>query len=489
MAVALAAVAAMPAAATTREPEVTKYYVVRSSYQGTPETLHEIAARFLGTETRFIDILRLNAGRKQPDGGVLTDALGLRPGWLLILPWDAVGSGVERGELPTGAPPRAPDRSEGTGPLGCVAPAALTGPDWATTRVASDRAWSRTKGAGQVVAVVDTGIAAHVPQLAGRVRPGVDVTNRRAGANTDCVGTGTTMARLIAGRSTSDTAPSGVAPDASVLPIRITSAGAKATAAHQIAALRAATAAGATVVALGQAVDLAQPGFREAVAEATKKDIVIVGATVGEKRQPGLLRAGGVGVEGKTVVDYAKDAVDVVAPGVIGSGPEGGGTHIAVAHVAGAVALVRAAYPDLTAEQVCDRIMATADPLSDGLSPDERYGWGMINPGAAVAQDPPDSGGPTRSAGSSDAELSGQRTLLLFGVLLVMLLVTGLLARCLRHIWTSDHDPFNDPELTQIQRIPLAVGGDGGEGPHWTDDGTGPLPAGPPPEYADSAQT
>ncbi|WP_116451684.1 LysM peptidoglycan-binding domain-containing protein [Blastococcus litoris] len=53
------------------------------------DTLGRIAARHLGDWARFDEILDLNLGRLQPDGGTLTDPGLIRPGWTLVLPADA----------------------------------------------------------------------------------------------------------------------------------------------------------------------------------------------------------------------------------------------------------------------------------------------------------------------------------------------------------------------------------------------------------------
>ena len=59
--------------------------------------------------------------------------------------------------------------------------------------------------------------------------------------------------------------------------------------------------------------------------------------------------------------------------------------------LAGQVALVRARYPGLTADQVIRRIEATADRIGN-VSPDPRYGWGLIDLGVSVTRVIPDEG-------------------------------------------------------------------------------------------------
>jgi Ricin-type beta-trefoil lectin domain len=82
-----------------------KYYVVRSDYSGQPEFLFEIAQRFLGSGDRNTEIFALNKGRMQPDGLQMTKPEAILPGWVLQLPADAKGDGVETGLLPTYAAP------------------------------------------------------------------------------------------------------------------------------------------------------------------------------------------------------------------------------------------------------------------------------------------------------------------------------------------------------------------------------------------------
>ena len=87
---------------------------MRASADGQPERLWDISARLLGDGNRYVAIYDLNQGRRQPDGGQLTDSATLHAGWLLLLPWDAAGDGVVYGALPT-SPPAAPPPSPHAG--------------------------------------------------------------------------------------------------------------------------------------------------------------------------------------------------------------------------------------------------------------------------------------------------------------------------------------------------------------------------------------
>jgi membrane-anchored mycosin MYCP len=73
-------------------------------------------------------------------------------------------------------------------------------------------------GAGQVVAVIDTGVTAH-SRLAGRLRDGGDYVQGR-NALDDCDGHGTLVAGIIAAADDPSTGFTGIAPDAQILSIR-----------------------------------------------------------------------------------------------------------------------------------------------------------------------------------------------------------------------------------------------------------------------------
>jgi hypothetical protein len=85
-----------------KDDEEVKYYVLRTMPNGEPEFLFEIAQRFLGDGNRYTEIFELNKGRTQPDGNVMTDETSVLPGWVVRLPDDAEGDGIEVGVLPTG---------------------------------------------------------------------------------------------------------------------------------------------------------------------------------------------------------------------------------------------------------------------------------------------------------------------------------------------------------------------------------------------------
>ncbi len=74
---------------------VEKIYVVQPPAGRFHESLWEIAQKFLGDGRRYQEIFELNAGQLQPDGTKLTKASLIRPGWVLRMPREARGPGIE----------------------------------------------------------------------------------------------------------------------------------------------------------------------------------------------------------------------------------------------------------------------------------------------------------------------------------------------------------------------------------------------------------
>jgi hypothetical protein len=112
---------------------------------------------------------------------------------------------------------------------------------------------------------------------------------------------------------------------------------------------------------------------------------------------PGVLTVGGVNREG-IASDSASSqgiTIGVMAPseGLVGASPGNSyvtwsGTSGATPIVSGIVALVRAAYPELDAANVINRILVTARAQTE-LTPDPLYGFGLVDAYAALTADVP----------------------------------------------------------------------------------------------------
>jgi type VII secretion-associated serine protease mycosin len=255
----------------------------------------------------------------------------------------------------------------------------------------------QSRGEGVVVAVVDSGVDSSHQDLAGAILPGFNVAGTDD-ARTDSDGHGTAMAGLIVGRGQQGgRGVLGVAPDAVVLPVRIGDRSRPLIA----EAISWAVQHGAKVisVAVGEA---GNSKLEAAVQDALDADVVIV-ASMGNRPKTGVqapARYSGViavtGVDrGGTIAEIsvtgpeavlAAPAVDIVSTNAGGGYRVGTGTSDATAIIAGVAALVRSKFPQLSAEEVTNRMAATAtDKGKHGR--DEEYGYGIVDPVAALTAD------------------------------------------------------------------------------------------------------
>ncbi|MBH0054702.1 MULTISPECIES: S8 family serine peptidase [unclassified Salinibacterium] len=279
-----------------------------------------------------------------------------------------------------------------------------------------EAAWETTKGAGVTIAVIDTGVDGSVDELVGVVTGGTDFSGQGSANGQTPVGDdnpahGTLVASLAAGRGTdTDAGVIGAAPAANIMAISIGFTGGAISSDDQIAlAVRYAVDQGADVINLSLTREtLDWPlSWDSAFLYAMDNDVVVVAAagnrgsgtaSVGAPAtMPGVLTVAGVDVNGVASFNASTQGITigVAAPSedLVGVAP--GGSHVlwngtsgATPIVAGIVALVRAAHPELDANNVINRIVSTAhDTGAPGA--DAIYGFGLIDAEAAVTANVP----------------------------------------------------------------------------------------------------
>ncbi|MFK0120544.1 type VII secretion-associated serine protease mycosin [Streptomyces sp. NPDC090994] len=295
----------------------------------------------------------------------------------------------------------------------------IKGTPWSLQRVVLDQLWQDTKGEGVKVAVIDTGVDAVNSQLKSAVVSGKDFLSKGGNGKTDDVGHGTKVAGIIAARKSAESGFIGIAPEATIIPIRQNDDQGSGNVGTMIQAIKYAADAGAEVINISQ--DTASTmnasvhaAFQAAVEYAQEKDALIVAA------------AGNDGADGKTKETYpaaypgvlavaasdrnnarapfsqSGDFVGVAAPGIdmVSTVPAGGhcvdqGTSFAAPYVSGVAALIRAKHPDWSYQQVITQIEQTADRTK--AERDDFVGWGVVDPAAALNEDTtePSEDGPT----------------------------------------------------------------------------------------------
>jgi membrane-anchored mycosin MYCP len=355
---------------------------------------------------------------------------------------------VDEHRLPPPTPPAPPQLTEQHEP--CVV-SPQSPPPSASPLADLDlpRLWQFTRGAGQTVAVIDTGVSRH--RLLPHLIPGGDYVSTGDGTE-DCDGHGTVVAGIIG--ALPDRAFSGIAPDATIIGIRQSSSRFRAVddpgsfgygdVDTLAMAVRTAADMGATVInvssvacvearhelddralgaALSYAVDVknsvvvtaagnagangqcaeqnpvtagsGRPNWNDVnvvVSPAWYDDYVLTVGSVGRDHQPSTFSLAGPWVDvvapGENMVSLDPDGEGVIdVMGAPGSEKPISGTSYAAPVVSGIVALVRARSPQLTARQVMRVIEDTARRPAENWNP--VVGHGIVDGHAAVTAGPP----------------------------------------------------------------------------------------------------
>jgi type VII secretion-associated serine protease mycosin len=289
--------------------------------------------------------------------------------------------------------------------LGAAQPAAAAtrrAEQWYLDELRIDQVHKLSTGRGVTVAVVDSGVDATHPELAGQVLPGGRSYGAPGDGRSDAEGHGTHMAGIIAARNAGRDGVTGIAPGARILPIKIKPGKGQVSEAASAQGIRMAVDGGAKVVNLSYgAGGVASADEESAIKYALDRDVVLVAAAgntakgdfevISPANVPGVIAVTGTTRGGRFWSGSAQGPEAVVAaPGdsIYNAGREhgygwGDGTSDATAIVSGIAALIRSKYPDLSAPNVINRIIRTArDAGPPGRDP--QFGFGRIDPVAAL---------------------------------------------------------------------------------------------------------
>jgi subtilisin family serine protease len=289
---------------------------------------------------------------------------------------------------------------------------------WGLDTIGVDAAWEVSRGAGAVVAVIDTGVNLRHPDLRDRILRdedgeviGVDLID--TGEPWDGHGHGTLVAGIVAATADNGEGIAGVAPEARIMPIRVLDDDGAGKGRDVDAGIRWAVDNGADVINLslesvkrpdGSSTSPGAP--TAAVRYAWEQGVVVVaasgnnGSTVSDyPEESPVLLVGATDEQDRPTAFSDRGRPDaVLAPGVgivstwcRGPGDtrcDGGthsygvaeGTSFAAPHVAGVAALLVAEGHD--AEEIVARIGATAVDVGD-----PSYGHGRVDAAAAVRPD------------------------------------------------------------------------------------------------------
>ncbi|WP_239158633.1 type VII secretion-associated serine protease mycosin [Winogradskya humida] len=284
-----------------------------------------------------------------------------------------------------------------------------------TALFAPDRLAPFATGKGIRVAVLDSGVDDSNPQLDGQVDRGKDFLHNNSDARQDCIGHGTEVASIIAAKPSAAAGLRGLAPDATIVPVRVSeqtdtanggTSGEPASPAVFAQAIRwAASPSGgdADVINMSLVMTGKSDAVMAAVSDVIAQGVVVVAAVGNHATDgnpdpypaalPGVIGVGSIDATGvKSDFSQHGTYVDVMAPGrdVTVATPRTGqrsdsGTSFATPYVSATAALVKQRFPALSPAQISRRILATADAAPGGAKSDE-YGAGILNPYRALTE-------------------------------------------------------------------------------------------------------
>lgn len=261
-------------------------------------------------------------------------------------------------------------------------------------------AWSRGLSAkGVKIAVIDTGVDPYHPELQGRVRwdEGYNFKDSN-GDSKDLSGHGTHVAGILAAAGNNGMGIAGVAWEAEVLPVKIMDEKGG-TDFAALAGIKYAVERGAKVLNLSfsRKADAPNPLFTMAIDYARKKGAVVIvaagndGGKVGlPANSPGAIAVSATertmsGREQLWSSSNSGPEIALSAPGadILSTIPNRGykvmsGTSMAAPFVSGAAALLWAAHPDWSVEQIEQALLASCVDLGP-RGRDPSFGYGRID--------------------------------------------------------------------------------------------------------------
>lgn len=284
---------------------------------------------------------------------------------------------------------------------------------WGLTRIGAPAAWESSSGAGVIVAVIDTGIEASHPDLQADVLPGYDFVNDDDDPADDH-GHGTRMSGIIAAQRDNATGIAGVAPAATLLPVKVMDWEGHGSYSAVASGIVYAVDQGAKVLNLSLVGPAKSAILQAAVDYATAHDVIVVAAAGNYGSNIAAYPAASTGAVAVSALDpldghpsfsnygawigFAAPGVDIVTTSRAGGYDSSTGTSPAAAFGSAVFALLLSAEPTLARAAAIHRVRdGCADLGKSGW--DRFFGAGRVDAYAALVPGqtggtPPDDSSP-----------------------------------------------------------------------------------------------
>ncbi|MFT7771854.1 S8 family serine peptidase [Roseateles sp.] len=270
------------------------------------------------------------------------------------------------------------------------------GSQWHLNKLGLPSAWDTAQGAGVTIAVLDTGVDASHPDLAGRLVPGWNFYDNNSDTS-DVNGHGTAVAGAATATLNNGVGVAGTAGQALLMPVRIADANGYAYWSTVAQGLTWATDKGARVANISYGGVSTSAAVQSAAQYMRSRGGLVVVAAGNNGIDEGFAPTSTMIVVSATDANDAKTSwssygnfVSVAAPGQdIWTTTRGGGyqawwgTSLASPVVAGVVGLMMSARPAMSNTQVESLLYSSSVDLG-AAGRDSFYGWGRVNAAAAV---------------------------------------------------------------------------------------------------------
>lgn len=289
---------------------------------------------------------------------------------------------------------------------------------WYLKRIQADRAWDITQGGNLVVAVIDTGVDFHHPDLTGKiwVNTGEVLNNGKDDDSNgyiddyygynfiddiadvdDYYGHGTSIAGIIAARTNNGRGVAGINWNARIMILKALNDSGGGDFGDVARAIRYAVDNGADIINMSFGSATSSAILSNAVNYAIGQGVPMVAAAGNESRSsifypaayPNVIAVGGIDrndghpefANVGSNLDLSAPAVDIITTGMLGgpAGPyvEGSGTSFAAAQVTGAASLILGRYPQTTPSTLESILKTNSDALP--VDSPQYFGSGVLN--------------------------------------------------------------------------------------------------------------